>query len=169
MAMMAKRDHEGEPNRRNPEGEEQSIPEDFMQWLERDLRDEPADVRAWIVQRARAEPAGVRRWIVTRALRDESEDVGPWLEGALRDEPAVGYSVAFSRPVEGDEPAARFSLTLDLTAAERLDRLAGDDEAKAELIGQALALEDLYRQVAAQGGRLLIQRSDGSIAEVVRP
>jgi hypothetical protein len=169
MPMMAQRNPEGEPNQRDPAAEEQSISEDFMRWLERELRDEPVDVKAWIVERARAEPAEVRRWIITRALRDESEDVGRWLKDALHDEPARGYSVAFNRPVQGDEPAPRFSLTLDLKAAERLDRLAGDGQAKAELIGQALALEDLYRQVTAQGGCLLIRRSDGSIAEVERP
>ena len=65
--------------------------------------------------------------------------------------------------------ATRFSVTFDAKSAERLDRLAADDQGKAEVIRQALALEDLYRQVTAQGGKLLIQRSDGSIAEVVRP
>jgi hypothetical protein len=47
--------------------------------------------------------------------------------------------------------------------------LAADDQGKAEIIRPALSLEDLHRQVTASGGKLLIQRPDGSIAEVVRP
>ena len=64
--------------------------------------------------------------------------------------------------------AARFSVTFDPKSAERLDRLAADDQSKAEMIRPPLSLEDLYRQVTAPGWKLLIQRPDGLIAEVVR-
>jgi hypothetical protein len=63
----------------------------------------------------------------------------------------------------------RLSVTFDNRSAERLDRLAADDQAKAEVIREALALEDLYRDVKTKGGRMLIERADGSLAEVVRP
>ncbi len=65
--------------------------------------------------------------------------------------------------------ATRLSVTFDKRSTERLDRLASDDQGKAEVIREALALEDLYRDVTSKGGRMLIQRADGSIAEVVRP
>jgi hypothetical protein len=63
----------------------------------------------------------------------------------------------------------RLSVTFDNRSAERLDRLAANDQAKAEVIREALALEDLYRDVRSKGGRMLIERADGSLAEVVRP
>jgi hypothetical protein len=66
-------------------------------------------------------------------------------------------------------PGTRFSITFDPRSAQRLDRLAGDDQGKAEVIRQALALEDLYQDVKEKGGKLLVQRPDGSVAEVVRP
>jgi hypothetical protein len=65
--------------------------------------------------------------------------------------------------------ATRLSVTFDKRSTERLERLASDDQGKAEVIREALALEDLYRDVTSKGGRMLIQRADGSIAEVVRP
>jgi hypothetical protein len=65
--------------------------------------------------------------------------------------------------------ATRLSVTFDKRSTERLDRLASDDQGKAEVIREALALEDLYRDVTSKGGRMLVQRADGSIAEVVRP
>jgi hypothetical protein len=64
--------------------------------------------------------------------------------------------------------ATRLSVTFDIRSTERLDRLANDDQGKAEVIREALALEDLYRDVTSKGGRMLVQRADGSIAEIVR-
>lgn len=64
----------------------------------------------------------------------------------------------------------RLSVTLDQRSENRLARLASDDEeSKAGVIRSALALEDLYREVTAEGGKFFVKRSDGSIAEVVRP
>lgn len=41
---------------------------------------------------------------------------------------------------------SRLSITFDSRSTERLERMVGDDEEKqAEVIRQALALEDLYR------------------------
>jgi hypothetical protein len=65
--------------------------------------------------------------------------------------------------------ATRLSVTFDKRSTERLERLASDDQGKAEVIREALALEDLYRDVTSKGGKMLVQRADGSIAEVVRP
>jgi hypothetical protein len=63
---------------------------------------------------------------------------------------------------------ARFSVSFDPRSNERLSRMASDNEGKAEVIRQALALEDLYREVVRKGGRLLVERADGSVAVVVR-
>ena len=63
----------------------------------------------------------------------------------------------------------RLSVSFDPRSAERLERLAKDDQGKAEVIRDALALEDLYRDAMSSGGRLLVQRPDGSLAEIVRP
>jgi hypothetical protein len=65
--------------------------------------------------------------------------------------------------------ATRLSVTFDIRSTERLNRLASDDQGKAEVIREALALEDLYRDVTSKGGRMLVERADGSLAEVVRP
>jgi hypothetical protein len=65
--------------------------------------------------------------------------------------------------------ATRLSVTFDKRSTERLDRLASDDQGKAEVIREALALEDLYRDVTSKGGRMLVERADGSLAEVIRP
>lgn len=75
------------------------------------------------------------------------------------------------QPQAANQPPkrSRFSVTFDSRSSERLERMASDDEGKAEVIRQALALEDLYRQTVSTGGKLLVQRADGTIAEVVRP
>jgi hypothetical protein len=65
--------------------------------------------------------------------------------------------------------ATRLSVTFDIRSTERLNRLASDDQGKAEVIREALALDDLYRDVTSKGGRMLVERADGSLAEVVRP
>jgi hypothetical protein len=65
--------------------------------------------------------------------------------------------------------ATRLSVTFDKRSTERLERLASDDQGKAEVIREALALEDLYRDVTSKGGRMLVERADGSLAEVIRP
>jgi hypothetical protein len=65
---------------------------------------------------------------------------------------------------------SRLSIIFDSRSTERLERMVGDDEEKqAEVIRQALALEDLYRQTMSSGGQLLVRHADGTIAEVVRP
>jgi len=66
-------------------------------------------------------------------------------------------------------PAPRLSVTFDPRSAERLERLAGDDQGKADVIRDALALEDIYRDVTSKGGRLIVQRPDGTSAEILRP
>jgi hypothetical protein len=63
----------------------------------------------------------------------------------------------------------RLSVTFDRRSSERLDRLASDDQGKADVIREALALEDLYRDITSKGGKMLVQRADGSIAEIIRP
>jgi predicted transcriptional regulator len=64
----------------------------------------------------------------------------------------------------------RTSVTLDPRSAKRLEKLSADDEdSKSAVIRQALALEDLFREVNGEGGKMLVKRSDGTIAEVVRP
>jgi hypothetical protein len=65
--------------------------------------------------------------------------------------------------------APRLSVSFDPRSAERLERLAKDDQGKAEVIRDALALEDMYRDATSAGGRLLVQRPDGTLAEIVRP
>ncbi len=65
--------------------------------------------------------------------------------------------------------APRLSVSFDPRSAERLERLAGDDQGKADVIRDALALEDMYREATATGGRLLVQRPDGTVAEILRP
>lgn len=86
-------------------------------------------------------------------------------------------SQAVLEPTEAEEPApevppkkaTRFSITFDLRSLARLERMASDAEGKAEVIRQALALEELYRETTRKGGQLLIRRADGTMAEVVRP
>ncbi len=65
--------------------------------------------------------------------------------------------------------APRLSVSFDPRSAERLERLATDEQGKAEVIRDALVLEDMYRDATASGGRLLVQRPDGSVAEILRP
>lgn len=65
--------------------------------------------------------------------------------------------------------APRLSVTFDPRSAERLERLAGDDQGKADVIRDALVLEDIYRDVTSKGGRLIVQRPDGTSAEILRP
>jgi hypothetical protein len=72
-------------------------------------------------------------------------------------------------PEAPSKKATRFSITFDLRSLARLERMASDAEGKAEVIRQALALEELYRETVSKGGSLLIRRADGTIAEVVRP
>lgn len=64
---------------------------------------------------------------------------------------------------------SRLSVSFDPRSAERLERLSGDEQGKAEVIRDALELEDLYREAVSGGGKLIVQRPDGSIAEVLRP
>jgi hypothetical protein len=67
-------------------------------------------------------------------------------------------------------PGTRISVTLDSKSADRLSRLSsGDEESKASVIKRGLALEDLFREVSGEGGKILVKRADGTIAEVVRP
>jgi hypothetical protein len=67
-------------------------------------------------------------------------------------------------------PGTRISVTLDTKSTDRLNRLSSDDEeSKAAVIKRGLALEDLFRDVTSEGGKILVKRADGSIAEVVRP
>ena len=63
----------------------------------------------------------------------------------------------------------RMSVTFDPRSADRLERLSGEERDKAEVIREALALEDLYQSTVASGGKFLVQRPDGTIAEIVRP
>jgi hypothetical protein len=86
-------------------------------------------------------------------------------EGARKMDWSEAVDRFFNRPPR----SASFSVRFDSKAAERLDRLAKDDQGKGEVLGQALALEDLFRRVTAQGSRVLVQRPDGSVAEVLRP
>jgi len=72
-------------------------------------------------------------------------------------------------PANTPPKRSRFSVTFDSRSTERLERMAQDDEGKAEVIRQALALEDLYRQTISSGGKVLIQRKNGTVAEVIRP
>jgi len=65
--------------------------------------------------------------------------------------------------------APRLSVSFDPRSAERLERLATDDQGKADVIREALELEDMYRDATSSGGRLLVQRPDGSVAEILRP
>jgi len=65
--------------------------------------------------------------------------------------------------------ATRLSVSFDQKSAERLDRLSGDDQGKADVIRDALELEDVFREVTQGGGRLIAQRADGSVAEILRP
>lgn len=67
-------------------------------------------------------------------------------------------------------PGQRISVTLDTKSVNRLERLSSDDEeSKSAVIRRGLALEDLFREVADEGGKILVKRPDGTIAEVVRP
>jgi hypothetical protein len=75
-------------------------------------------------------------------------------------------------PLRGASPRkrSRFSVTFDTFSTERIERMAGNDDAKkADIIRHALALEDLYRQTLRDGGQFFIRRADGTIAEIVRP
>lgn len=67
-------------------------------------------------------------------------------------------------------PGQRISVTLDTKSANRLERLSSDDEeSKSAVIRRGLALEDLFREVTDEGGKIFVKRLDGTIAEVVRP
>jgi hypothetical protein len=63
----------------------------------------------------------------------------------------------------------RLSVSFDPRSAERLQRLAPSDGDKATIIREGLALADLYHDITAKGGKFLMQRPDGTIAEVVFP
>ncbi len=65
--------------------------------------------------------------------------------------------------------AYRLSVSFDPRSAERLQRLAPNDGDKATIIREGLALADLYHDISAKGGKFLMQRPDGTIAEVVLP
>lgn len=65
--------------------------------------------------------------------------------------------------------ARRLSVSLDERSAERLQRWAPNDGEKAAIIREGLVLADLYHDITAKGGKFLMQRSDGSIAEIVLP
>jgi hypothetical protein len=65
--------------------------------------------------------------------------------------------------------AYRLSVSFDPRSTERLQRLAPNDGDKATIIREGLVLADLYHDTVTKGGKLLIQRPDGSIAEIVLP
>lgn len=65
--------------------------------------------------------------------------------------------------------AYRLSVSFDPRSAERLQRLAPNDGDKATIIREGLVLADLYHDITEKGGKFLVQRPDGSIAEIVLP
>jgi hypothetical protein len=72
-------------------------------------------------------------------------------------------------PEASPKKATRFSITFDVRSIARLERMASDVEGKAEVIRQAIALEELYRDTRRAKGKFLIEYADGTMAEVVRP
>lgn len=63
---------------------------------------------------------------------------------------------------------SRLSITFERRAAERLDRLATDGRSKADVIREALALEEVYREAEAAGDTVLIRTGDGTERRIVR-
>jgi hypothetical protein len=72
-------------------------------------------------------------------------------------------------PHSSEKKRLRFTVSFDPNSTERIERMAGnDDQKKADILRHAIALEDLYRETIRNGGRLLIERADKTVAEIVR-
>jgi hypothetical protein len=62
----------------------------------------------------------------------------------------------------------RLSISFEGKAKERLDKLTAGGESKADVLRQALALEELYQEASKRGANFYLKEPDGTIKELVR-
>lgn len=62
----------------------------------------------------------------------------------------------------------RLTVTFEPRAVERLDRLATGGRSKSDVIREALALEEVFRDAQAAGETLFIRSPDGTETRIVR-
>ena len=63
---------------------------------------------------------------------------------------------------------SRLSVTFESRATERLTRLAVGGRSKADVLREALALEEVFQKAHAAGETVLIKGKDGALREIVR-
>ena len=62
----------------------------------------------------------------------------------------------------------RLTVTFEPRAAERLESLATNGRTKSDVLREALALEQVYRDVERSGDSLVIRRKDGTETLIIR-
>lgn len=62
----------------------------------------------------------------------------------------------------------RLSISFEGKAEDRLNKLTANGESKADVLRQALALEELFQEAIRRGASFIIKEPDGSIKELVR-
>jgi hypothetical protein len=63
----------------------------------------------------------------------------------------------------------RLSITLDARSAGHVDRWAPNDGDRARFMREGVVLAALYHDIREKGGRLIFERADKSLTEVVLP
>ncbi len=62
----------------------------------------------------------------------------------------------------------RLSITFEGKAEERLNKLTARGESKADILRQALALEEIFQEADRRGASFIIKEPDGTISQLVR-